>query len=300
MRTTTVLVLIASLAALTACAQKPQNFETPEAAVQALIEAAQSDGNSAVLKVLGKSAEPIVDSGDPVADKNGREEFVAAYHGCEFARQDCRGFGRARSGRRQMALPHSRSSRNGGWHFDSAAGAEEIVNRRVGENELDTIQSCLAYVDAQREYYMRNAREGPVAALRQDGSSAPKARRTACTGPRARTRNRVRSAKASRRRARKVIAKEGTMKGEPFHGYIYRLLTEQGPNAPGGAYDYLVNDQLLGGFAAIAFPAEYGNSGVMTFIVSHDGVVYSQDLGTRHGEARAGDRQVRSGAAVEA
>ena len=88
------------------------------------------------------------------------------------------------------------------------------------------------------------------------------------------------------------------MKGVPFHGYIYRMLTQQGPNAPGGAYDYLVNGELLGGFAAIAFPAEYGNSGVMTFIVNHDGVVYSQDLGP-NGEARHGDRRVRSRLDVE-
>ena len=131
--------------------------------MQALIEAAQAEDRQPVLKVLGEDAKPLIDSGDPVADKNGREEFRRGLQGSAFARQERRGRDHARSRRGQMALPHSRSSKgDGGWHFDSAAGAEELINRRVGENELATIQSCLAYVDAQREYYMRNPQKDPL------------------------------------------------------------------------------------------------------------------------------------------
>ena len=169
--------------------------------------------------------------------------------------------------------------KDGSWHFDSAAGAEEThqsPRRRERTRHhpvLPGLRRCAARVLPAQSCRTIRFCTTPT------GSSAPRERRMACTGPRPTMRNRARSAKNSRRRVRRVTLQEGTMKGVPFHGYIYRLLTQQGPNAPGGAYDYLVNDKLLGGFALIAFPAEYGNSGVMTFIVNHDGVVYSQDLG---------------------
>lgn len=275
----TTLVLIASLLALTACSQKPQNFETPEAAVQALIEAAKTDGDRALLKVLGKSAKPIVDSGDPVADKNARERFVEAYAAANSLDKSVEDAIALEVGEDKWPFPIPIVKGEKGWYFDSEAGAEEIINRRVGENELDTIQSCLAYVDAQREYYMRNAQNDPLQHYasrlistdgKKDGLYWPAAE------------NEEQSPLGegfAQARAEGYLSQGGSMKGVPFHGYIYRMLTKQGPNATGGAYEYLVNDQLLGGFGVVAFPAEYGNSGVMTFIVNHDGVVYSKDLG---------------------
>jgi hypothetical protein len=277
MRLTT-LVLIASLAALTACTQKPQNFDTPEAAVQALVEAAKADDDRALLGVLGKAGKPIIDSGDPVADKNGRASFVAAYTAANSLDTTTADAVTLEVGPDKWPFPVPIVKRDGAWHFDSEAGAEEIINRRVGENELDTIQSCLAYVDAQREYYMRNPENDPFLHYagrlisnegKKDGLYWP------ATGSEEQSPLGEEFAVA---RAEGYL-KEGTMKGEPFHGYIYRLLTRQGPNAQGGAYEYLVDGKLLGGFAAVAFPAEYGNSGVMTFIVNHDGVVFSKDLG---------------------
>jgi hypothetical protein len=276
MRTTT-LVLIASLT-LIACAKKPQNFETPEAAAKALIEAAQTEGNRALLSVLGKEAEPIIDSGDAVADKNARANFLEAYNAANTLDKTDPDYVTIEVGEDKWPFPIPIVAEGGKWHFDSAAGAEEIIDRRVGENELDTIQSCLAYADAQREYYMRNAENAPLLHYanrlistegKKDGLYWPAAENE---GPSPLGEG---FAKA---RAEGYVA-GSTMNGEPFHGYIYRLLTKQGSNAPGGAYDYVVNDQLLGGFAAVAFPAEYGNSGVMTFMVNHDGVVYSKDLG---------------------
>jgi hypothetical protein len=274
------LVLIASFTVLTACSPaKPQTFETPEAAVQALVEAAQTGEVKPVLKVLGEDAKPLIESGDPVADKNGREEFVAGYNEAHSLDKTVAEAITLEVGADKWPFPFPIVKGGDGWHFDSAAGAEELINRRVGENELSTIQSCLAFVDAQREYYQRNPQNDSFLHYanrlistegKKDGLFWP-------AGP-----NEEQSPlgeEFAQARAEGYLVQGGSMKGVPFHGYIYRMLTQQGPNAAGGAYDYLVNDMLLGGFAAVAFPAEYGNSGVMTFIVNHDGVVYSQDLG---------------------
>jgi hypothetical protein len=164
------------------------------------------------------------------------------------------------------------------WYFDSAAGAEEVVNRRIGENELSTIQSCLAYVDAQQEFYLRNVQKDPLQHYanklistegKKDGLYWP----SKDGEPDSPMGEEFADARAE------GYLQDGSKRGAPYHGYIYRLITRQGPQAPGGAYEYMVNGELLGGFALIAFPAEYGSSGIMTFIVNHDGVVYSRDLG---------------------
>lgn len=276
----TILVLITTLAALTGCSRTPQNFETPEAAVQALVEASKSDGDRALLKILGKAAEPIVDSGDPVADKNARENFVAAYTAANSLDKSVEEWVTLDVGEDKWPFPIPIVKGDKGWYFDSEIGAEEIINRRIGANELDTIQSCLAYVDAQREYYIRNAPQDPLQHYakrlistdgKKDGLYWPTTEGEELSPL---------GEGFAQARAEGYLQKSNTMSGVPFHGYIYRMLNKQGPNAPGGAYDYVVNDELLGGFALVAFPAEYGNSGVMTFIVSHDGVVYSRDLGT--------------------
>ncbi len=280
MRTTTLLVLVASLAVLTACSPaKPQTFESPEAAVQALIEAAQTGEEKPVLKVLGEDAEPLIDSGDPVADKNGREEFVARYKAASSLDKTVADSITLEVGSDKWPFPFPIVKSDKGWHFDSAAGAEEIINRRVGENELDTIQSCLAFVDAQREYYMLNVEKDPLQHYAGKLIST-EGKKDGLYWPTGENEEPSPLGEAfARARAEGYLQEGEPKKGGPYHGYIYRMLTSQGPAAAGGAYDYLVNDKLLGGFALIAFPAEYGNSGVMTFIVNHDGVVYSQDLG---------------------
>jgi len=280
MRTATLFVLIASLAILAACSPaKPQNFETPEAAVQGLIDAAKTGEVKPVLKVLGEDAKPLIESGDPVADKNGRAEFVAGYEEAHFLDKTIADAITLEVGLDKWPFPFPIVKGNGGWHFDSAAGAEEIINRRVGENELSTIQSCLAFADAEREYYMLNVEKDPLQHYadklistegKKDGLYWP-------TG--ANEEPSPLGEEFAKARAEGYLQETKPPKSTPFHGYIYRLLTGQGPNAAGGAYDYLVNGKLLGGFALVAFPAEYGNSGVMTFIMNHDGVVYSQDLG---------------------
>jgi hypothetical protein len=270
--------MIASLVALSACTRKPQEFESPEAAVQAMVDAAKSDGNGALLKLFGKDGEPLVDSGDAVADKNARERFLERYSAANSLDKSVPDSIILEVGDDKWPFPVPIVSESGKWHFDTPTGVDELVNRRVGANELSTIQSCLAYADAQREYYMRNPEN--AALLHYAGRLiSNEGKKDGLYWHAGENEEQSPIGEGFAKARAEGYAKDGSMTGEPFHGYIYRLLTKQGPNAPGGAYDYVVNDQLLGGFAAIAFPADYGNSGVMTFMVSHDGVVYSKDLG---------------------
>jgi len=254
-----------------------KDFTSPEEAVQALISAAKSEDVRALLEVLGKEAEPALKSGDPVQDKNSREKFLQEYERAHALDTGENGT-TLEVGSDRWPFPFPIVQHEGRWKFDSVAGTEEIVNRRVGANELATIQSCLAFVDAEREYYVRNPEHDPLLHYAQklisdgghkDGLYWP----TQDSEPQSPL-----GEEFAHARSEGYFA-EGTSKAAPYHGYVYRLLRSQGPNAAGGAYDYLVRDKMLGGFALIASPAEYGNSGVMTFLVNHDGAVYSKDLG---------------------
>lgn len=270
--------LLAVLAAGCTRTTANQTFESPEAAAQALLVAARSSGTGALLLVLGQQALPLIDSGDAVQDGNALRKFVAEFEAAHAFEEG----GTDRTvlvvGADRWPFPFPLVHSGGGWHFDSTAGADEIVNRRIGANELATIQSCLAFVDAQREYYLRNPEQAPLlhyarrllsSADQRDGLYWP----TAGEEP-----------LSPLGEAFAVARSEGYLTGEragesAYHGYLFKLLTSQGSHAPGGAYDYMTHGELLGGFALLAFPAQYGSSGIMTFMVSHDGVVYSRDLG---------------------
>ena len=165
--------------------------------------------------------------------------------------------------------------KDGVWKFDTAAGREEILYRRIGRNELATIEACLAYVDAQNEY-AEKAPNGGAGVSTRSGSSAAPARRTGSTGRPRRASRKARSAKRSRPRPGRAIASAARA---PFHGYYFKMLTRQGPTAPGGAMNYVARGKMIGGFALVAYPAQYGNSGVMTFLVNHNGDVFQKDLG---------------------
>lgn len=255
-----------------------KDFATAEAATDALISAARSDDPRALLRVLGPEAEELVYSGDPVQDRNARAQFVRAYDGQHSLVKSADGSTILHVGADEWPFPFPLVHNNGRWQFNGEGGSQEIINRRVGANELSTIQSCLAFVDAEREYYVRNPQREPLLQYakllvsspgKKDGLYWPTSgsERESPLGPH-----------FARARSEGYFS-QTPGKGEPFRGYVYRLLTAQGANATGGAYDYMVGDKLFGGFALIAFPVDYGSSGVMTFIVSHDGIVYSKDLG---------------------
>ena len=181
-------------------------------------------------------------------------------------------------GRDEWPYPIPLVERGGRWRFDAKAGAETIIERRIGRNELNAIEVCRAFVGAQREYAARDLLGGGMHAYAQKVESAqgkrdglywpaPQGAEESPLGPL------IAVAEAL------GFGAEGGVGREPFHGYYYRILTRQGKNAPGGAQDYVVNGHMTGGFALVAFPARYGDSGVMTFIVNQSGIVFEKNLG---------------------
>jgi hypothetical protein len=274
----TLLIVIAATQAACSRSVPQKDFGSAEEAAQALVAAAKSDDTDALLEVLGKDAEPVVSSGDPVQDKNSREQFLQGYAAAHTFDTSVADATTLEVGTDKWPFPFPIVHHEGRWKFDSAAGMEEIINRRVGANELSTIQSCLAFVDAQREYYVRNIEKDSLLQYAQKLVSTT-GRKDGLYWQAAADEAPSPLGEAFAQARSEGYFKEGVTKSTPFHGYVYRLLKAQGPNAKGGAYDYVVQGKMIGGFALIASPAEYGTSGVMTFVVNHDGVVFSKDLG---------------------
>src|SRR5215813_5356483 len=273
------LVFMGSVGIALGAAVRQQSFPSPEEGGRALMEAATNNDTARLLQVLGPEAQPFLNTGDAVSDRASRARFVQAYEEAHALVQSGDTKVILQTGKDEWPFPIPLVKSGTSWRFDSKAGKEEILNRRIGRNELDVIQVCLAYVDAQREYYRRNPQH---VALLQYASKfmSTKGKRDGLfwettadelpspLGP---------LVAQARREGYKRIAG----KPIPYHGYYYKMLTGQGPKAPGGAYDYVVRGQMIGGFAMVAYPAQYGSSGIMTFIVNHDGVVYQKDLGPR-------------------
>jgi Protein of unknown function (DUF2950) len=277
MSKTPVSVAIAALfCAVTSVATAQQSFQTPEEAATALVNAAKSGDMKAIVTVLGPHGEDIVSSGDEVADAATRGKFVAAYdtkH--EIAKQ---GDSKAVMviGPDDFPVPIPIIRKDGLWRFDTAAGREEILFRRIGENELDAIQSALAYVDAQDEFAEKDRTGAGVNTYAQRVISQP-GKKDGLYWP---------TSQGEAPSPLGELIAEATRQGyrvgggrAPFHGYYFKILTQQGPAAAGGELDYVVKGKMIGGFALVAYPAEYRNSGVMTFIVNHAGTVFQKDLG---------------------
>jgi hypothetical protein len=267
-------LIAAVLALAVAVANAQQSFKTAEEAVDALVSAAKADDRSAVLTVLGRDGADIVSSGDAVADASARNRVIEAYDAKHQLVMEGADKAALIIGREDWPFPIPLVRKDGTWRFNTAAGREEILYRRIGRNELSAIQACLAYVDAQQEYAERGIAGNGVYAQhivsrpgKKNGLYWP-AQSNADESP-------LGELAAS-------AAAEGYRVGQqraPYHGYYYKVLTRQGPNASGGALDYIVRGRMIGGFALLAYPAEYRNSGVMTFLVNHQGNVYEKDLG---------------------
>jgi hypothetical protein len=256
--------------------QAQQAFSSPEEAAAGLATAVKTGTTSAILKVLGRSAEDVVESGDSVADKETRERFLSAYD----AKHSIKAEGNKKAtlvlGADEFPFPIPLVNSNSGWEFDTAAGRIEILYRRIGRNELDAIQACLAFVDAQDEYAEKDRTgEGMGVYAQRIVSNPGKKDGLFWRDDRDPSPLGELAAQASAE-GYKVYGQ-----GAPYHGYVFRILRGQGPDAPGGALDYVVKRKMIGGFALLAYPAEYGNSGVMTFMVNHAGTVYQKDLGER-------------------
>jgi Protein of unknown function (DUF2950) len=270
-------VLIGIIAlAIASPVRSQEYFKTPQAAASALLAAAKSGAKKDALKVFGPDGEQIISSGDPVNDQNQRNKFADAY-GAKHQIED-EGGGKAVLiiGEKGWPFPVPLVKVHGGWRFDTDAGLEEILFRRIGHNELDTIQTCLAYVDAQNDYAQLTRSSGGLAAYAQRFISQP-GLRDGLYWPTQPGENPSPLGDLAAN-----AAAEGYNVGggrAPYHGYYYKILTSQGPAASGGAYDYVVRGTMIGGFALVAYPAAYRNSGVMTFQVNQDGTVFQKDLG---------------------
>jgi hypothetical protein len=261
--------------ALSSLAQAQQRFSTPEAAAEALVAATRGGDSKAIVNILGPGSQDLVSSGDPVEDANRRKEYLAAYDaGHRIVTEVGRG-ATVVVGPDNWPFPIPIVQRGGYWIFDVAAGREEILARRIGENELATMKALLAYWDAQNEYadVFKSKTGQAVYAQRVVSSPGKKDGLYWPTSSNEKPSPLGEAVAAATQRG----YRPGT--GEPFFGYYYKILTRQGPTAPGGAVDYVVNGNMIGGFAAVAYPAEYGNSGIMTFIINNDGDIYEKDLG---------------------
>ncbi len=263
-------ILILSVAS----AQAQQAFPTPEEAANALADAVKSGIPKAMLRVLGSGGVDIISSGDDVADAETRQRFIGAYDAKHSIKLEGGKKGVIILGNDDFPFPIPLMRKSAGWEFDTAAGRLEILYRRIGRNELDAIQTCLAYVDAQNEYAEKD-RTGQGAGVYAQRIVSTSGKKDGLYWPSDGEKSPLGELAAQ-------ASAEGYKVGAgrvPYHGYYFRVLTQQGPNAPGGTLDYVVRGKMIGGFALVAWPAEYGNSGVMTFLVNHTGTVYQKDLG---------------------
>ncbi len=262
-----------------ACAASPAHagFKSPEQAVAALILAARSNSTADLLQVLGPASKRLVSSGDAVADDRARASFVAEFD--EANKIIKQGDDRAVLviGKDEWAFPIPAVKHASTWRFDTKAGEQEIINRRIGANELSTIEVCRAYVDAQRDYATTDRNHDGYVEYAQKFVSSPGKRDGLYWPAQAGEDESPIGPLMARARAEGYGAAK--IKPASYHGYYYRILKAQGPHAPGGAVSYVARGHMIGGFALVAFPAQYGESGIKTFIVNHDGIVYEKDLG---------------------
>jgi len=255
----------------------PQQYATPEEAAAALVSAAEKYDVPTLKAILGSEGRQIVQSGDSVRDRNEAIAFAAQARAKQTLELDsAKETAHLVVGLDLWPLPIPLVKRDGKWSFDAATGEEEILRRRIGRNELDAIEVCRGYVEAQHTYALVKHDGARVNQYAQRVISTPgkqdglawQAKDGTWQGP-------------VGERIAEFIKEGYTEKSPPYHGYYFKILKGQGPAAPLGEIDFLVDSAMIGGFALVAAPAEYLVTGVKTFIVSHDGIVYEKDLGEK-------------------
>jgi hypothetical protein len=267
---------------VTAVEQK--TFATPAEAVHALVKAAEDGNQDEMLAVLGDDGKELVYSGDPVQDKNGMEGFVKAYKTKHaIVEQDAR-TRILQVGAKDWPMPIPIVNDSGKWRFDTATGKQELLFRRIGHNELGAIAACRGYIAAQKDY-AATGHDGLPEGLFAQKLMSDSGKQNGLYWETAED--------DTPSPAGPLLAEAGGQgyegqglggKAQPYHGYFYRILTAQGAAAKGGVKSYLMDGKLSGGVALVAYPAEYRNSGVMTFIINQSGVVYQKDLGEKTSE----------------
>jgi hypothetical protein len=277
MLTAVAFILLASFPTRIAAQQAGEKtFTSPQAATDALIMALKASDEKALLEILGPDSKEIISSGDPAEDETTRTNFVKKYEEMHRLMKEPDGTTTLYIGAENWPTPIPLVDKGGAWYFNTDAGKHEILFRRIGQNEMSAIRVCQELVAAQNEYFAKQHNEYAQKFTSDEGQHnglywlGADNQFESPIGP--------------------LVANAGTGGGlakelhtppAPFHGYLFRIVTRQGKSAPGGAADYIVAGKMTGGFAFVAYPAEYRNSGVMTFIVGKDGVVYEKDLGKK-------------------
>ena len=250
-------------------------FSSPEEAVDFLVAAVKANDEKGMLTALGPTGKELISSGDEVGDRSNREKFVRSFEELNRLEEKDTTVVVLHTGKDDWAMPIPIVKKNGKWLFDTNSGKQEILNRRIGRNELHVMETVHAYVDAQHEYATRDCAMCGKVVFAQQLISTPGKRdglywevtegeKASPLGP---------------------LVANAAMEGyansdlSPFHGYYFKILKGQGRHAEGGVYSYLVKGEMILGFAMVAWPAEYGNSGVMTFIVNQKGDIYQKNLG---------------------
>jgi hypothetical protein len=280
--TASALAMLVGVSIAATTSQAPKSFASPQEGFGTLVTALRANDTKTLKNLLGPEGDSIISSGDPVADMQRVKDFLASYDAHSKIETPEASRAVLEVGADEWPLPIPMVKEKSGWQFDAAAGKEELLARRIGRNEIYTIQACLAYVDAQREYAQKDHGDGLLdyaqrfvsTPNKQDGLywPTPAGAPQSPLGPE--------FARAQSRGYTLDKNQSGAVPGHtPYNGYYFRILKGQGPSAPGGAYSYLAGKRMIGGFALVAYPVHYGVSGVMTFLVNHDGVVYQNDLG---------------------
>jgi hypothetical protein len=273
------LFVLSPITAADAAARK--TFATPDEAVGALVTAAKTKDEKELLNILGPSLDQWIRSGDPVADRQAREKFVADYEQKHSIDRSELRKAILIVGNDDFPFPIPLIKSDGKWSFDPEQGKQEIIDRRVGANELDTIETLLAIADAQNDYAELNPLgKGSAVYARRFISTPGKHDGLYWVTAESEPPSPLGELAADAATEGYVPARKGGQSSQnPYHGYYFRMLTGQGPHSSGGAYSYLVNGRMMGGFAVIAWPAKYGASGYKTFMINQDQTVYQSDLG---------------------
>ena len=264
-------------AAQTTVTTKAQSFATAQEAANALFEAAEKFDETALLQILGPDSYDIIHTGEPARDREVAKQFAAQARAKTHVAVQPKNARRAflSIGEDDWPFPVPIVKGPSGWSFDSRAGRMEILYRRVGSNELNAIEICRGYVEAQHEYALMKKEKGVNQYAQRIISTPGKQDGLAWQNTDGTWDGPIGEKVAS------AIARGYSSRAEPFHGYFFKVLKGQGPAAPLGELDFVVKDVMIGGFALVAFPATYRVTGVQTFMVSHDGVVYQKDLGPK-------------------
>ncbi|MCI0454282.1 MAG: DUF2950 domain-containing protein [Candidatus Dadabacteria bacterium] len=277
---TVVMMLCTTFIHANAAEIKQKSYASPEDAVKALIDAVKANNNQELLAIFGPEGKDIISSGDEVADKNARERFLSDYEQKNKLEKETPDMMVLDIGSEDWPFPIPIVKKGETWVFDTKAGKEELLNRRIGRNELNTIEAMHGYVDAQREYVSRDRDgNGDIEFAQKIISTEGKHDGLYWEAKEGKEESPLGPLFAEAVGEGYTLRKKQTGQPTPYHGYLFKVLKAQGKDAPGGRYDYVVNGKMILGYALLAYPASYGSSGIMTFIVNQDDVVYQKNLG---------------------